>query len=300
VRDVEGEVEGMEFAVQATNVSSLREAVKSSCSSIRFGSEFCEHLLPSLGMLQAAYAQTHQAGKEFTYVTPRLSNAGIERLQKHLSLLSELGQIHVVVNDLGALQSLKDYPNLFPHLGRHLLMVPSRSPWVESVLRSQDTSSDRGQWARELYSTTSLNYAATMKLYRSQGCQRVDADWIPRVFPSLAALVENGFRVSLHLYLLAVTFTRRCHTARYLGEENLERCSMPCLSKAFLLRNEVLEAVGVDFFLHGNAVFRMVDPSAEEVAEAHRSEISELVIPMNPLSKIDNSEKIDRLISSLS
>jgi hypothetical protein len=178
-------------------------------------------------------------------------------------------------------------------------MVPSRSPWADSVIQSEPASSEKGSWIRRLYASTSLNYQATMRLYGSHGCGEVDVDWIPRVFPSYGSLVESGLAVSVYLYLVPVTFTRKCHMARYLGEEDPEQCSMPCLRTAFLLRNEVLEAVGTDFLLHGNTVYRVIEPTTEGVAELDRLGVTELILPMNPLTGVDSAEKIDDLISGL-
>ena len=308
----------MKLSVQADNLKLFKEALSSRCNSVRLGSEFCEYLLPSLGELEEAYELAHQAGKEFTYVTPRLSNAGIEKLREQLAFLhvgvglrarpeGEIhvgaglrarpqGEISVVFNDLGALNILGCYPNLRPHLGRHMLLVPARSLWVEQHMQRKDLSSQRRQWLRSLFSSTSLNYRATIELYRSYGCQRADIDWLPRIFPSLAFLVENGLRLSVHLHLVPVTFTRKCHMARFLGEASPEECSKPCLDRAFLLRNE---AFGLQLYLHGNAAFRLVQPSPKDVPDLEKHGVTELVLTMNPLTRIDSAERIDNAISDL-
>ena len=152
----------MKLCVQTDNLRSFKEALSSHCSGVRLGSEFCEHLLPQRGELEEAYELAQKAGKEFTYVTPRLSNAGIEKLADQLAFLNEKEEVSIVVNDLGVLNALERYPNLHPHLGRHLLLVPARSPWVEQHLRREDISSQRRQWLRTLFSSTSLNYRATI------------------------------------------------------------------------------------------------------------------------------------------
>jgi len=276
----------------------LREAVGSDCAGVRFGSEFCEHLLPDLRILERAYELAQEADKRFTYVTPRLSNAGIEKLGEQLPFLSQKGGVSVVVNDFGALNLLEHHPNLRTHLGRHLFMVPARSPWTDRHIQREERSHER-RWIRDLYSTTSLNYLPTLELYRSRGCQRADVDWIPRIFPCLGFLVRNGLSLSVHLQLVPVTFTRKCHMARFLGEKSPEECSRPCLRRAFLLRNEALDAVGLELFLHGNAVLRLEHPAAEDVAELEKLGVDELVLTMNPLTQIDTAQIIDSLMASL-
>jgi collagenase-like PrtC family protease len=286
----------MRLSAQTDNLECFTEAVKSRCSDVRLGSEFCEVLLPTLGDLEQACTLAQRAGKAFTYVTPRLSDAGIEKLREQFALLNDRGAAQVVVNDLGTLNILGDYDSVHPHLGRHLFVVPARTPWVDFHLHREDLSVRRREWLRSLYSSTSLNYRGTMELYRSYGCQGADIDWLPRIFPSLAFLVENGLRLSVHLHLVPATFTRRCHTARFLGESSPEECSKPCLHRAFLLRNEPL---GTELYLHGNAAFRVVDPTPEEVEELGRQGVDELVLTMNALTRVDSADRIDGTMSKL-
>lgn len=290
----------MDVSVQTDRVGLLKEALKSDCSDVRFGSEFCEQLLPSLGALQRAYELARQAHKQFTYVTPRLSNSGIRKLEEHLPFLSASGGVGVVANDFGTLDLLGDYPNLHPHLGRHLFMVPARSPWVGQHMRREDLSPQRTEFVRALFSSTSLGYEPTIRLILGRGCKRADIDWAPEAFPSFTLLVEQGLRLFVHLHLVPATFTRRCHTARFLREQNPESCSRPCQSRAFLLRNEVLDAAGMKLYLHGNAVFRCVEPSQEDVAVLTEIGVAGLVLTMGPLTGVDSAEKIADVISTLS
>jgi len=286
----------MKLSVQADSIKSYQEALNSRCSGVRLGSEFCEILLPRLDELEKGVESAQAAGKEFTYVTPRLSNAGIDRLKEQLALLEGRGEVGVVFNDLGLLNILGHCRNLHPHLGRHLLLVPARSPWVEQHMQREDLSSRRRDWLRSLFSSTSLNYGPTIELYRRHGCHRADVDWLPRVFPSLAFLVERGLRLSVHLHLIPATFTRKCHTARFLGEEVPENCSRPCLHRAFLLRNEPF---GLELYLHGNAAFRLAEPHPEAVKQLESVGVSELVLSMNPVTRIDSAERIDHTLSEL-
>jgi hypothetical protein len=289
----------MKISVQTDNLRLLTEALSGDCDGVRFGSEFCEHLLPNLGTLEKAYELASAEKKEFVYVTPRLSNAGIERLREQLPLLGEKGAAGVVVNDFGALRVLRHHASLRPYLGRHLFRVPARRPWTDGIIQREDLASERGRWIRDLYSTTSLNFRPTIELFRRHGCARADVDWIPRIFPALGFLVENGIRLSVHLHLVPVTFTRKCHTARFLGEKSPGSCSRPCLRRAFLLKNEVLEEYGVEFVLHGNAVLHVVQPLAADLAALQKSGIDELILTMNPVTGIDTARRIDDLVLGL-
>ena len=291
----------MKLSVQANNLELLKEALGSNCHSVRFGSEFCEQLLASREELEKAYEMTRQASRAFTFVTPRFSNAGIEKLRELLPLLDRMKEVSVVVNDFGALRLVEHHPDLCLHLGRHLITVPARSPWVDTHMdmAGGGSLSVRGEWLRDLYATTSLNYEGTMALYRELDCQGVDLDWIPRMFPALSSLVQRGFRIAIHLYLVPVTFTRKCHMARFLGEESPESCSKPCLHRAFSLENEVLTEAGLRFLLWGNAVFRYVEPSSKDIAVLEELGVSEAVLTMNPLTRIDSADKINEIMSRL-
>lgn len=295
----------MKVSVQTDNLRLFGEALRSGCSGVRFGSEFCEHLLPTQAGLERVYELARAEGKEFTYVTPRLSNAGIERLKEQLPVLNEKGEAGdrsnpaVVVNDFGALNILQHYPNLRPHLGRNLFLVPARSAWGDRHVDSEGPSTELGGWLNTLYSTTSLNYRATIELYRSYGCQKADVDWVPRILPALRSLAEKGLSLSVLLHLVPVTFTRKCHMARFLGEKSPETCSMPCLQRAFVLKNEALRDYGLDFFLGGNTVFRLVQPSPEDILDLENVGVSEVVLTLNAITRIDTARKIDDLISDL-
>jgi hypothetical protein len=290
----------MKLSVQANNLELLKEALGSTCHSVRFGSEFCEQLLPSREELEEAYEMARLADRAFTLVTPRLSNAGIEKCRELLPLLDRMQEVGVVVNDFGALRLMERHPELYLRLGRHLITVPARSPWVDTHMRGAEESlSGQGEWLRDLYASTSMSYEGTTALYRQLGCQGVDLDWIPRIFPALSSLVQHGFRLAIHLYLVPVTFTRKCHTARFLGEESDRSCSKPCLEKALTLENEVLTEAGQRFLLWGNAVFRHVEPSSKDVAMLEQIGVSEVVLTMNPLTGIDRADGIDDVMSRL-
>ena len=100
----------MRLSIQTDNLALLSEAAKSACYGLRFGSEFCEHLLPSASALERAYGLSQEASKPFTYVTPRLGNAGIERLREQLACLNAWGKASVVINDYGTLHLLRQFP----------------------------------------------------------------------------------------------------------------------------------------------------------------------------------------------
>jgi collagenase-like PrtC family protease len=300
----------MKIAAQADDLKLLEEASRSECEIIRFGPEFCEYNLPSREILREAYSIVGAQKKEFMFVTPRLSNGGIENVRKLFAFLDEKGSTSIVVNDLGTLNILPHFRNLKPRLGRLMLRVPARSPWADKIAQEGLIAVRRyprvdqlvpggffvKRWYEKLFSYTSLDYVPTIEFYRSRGVRTVELDWIPRLRARHASLMRQGLKLSVHLGQFPVTMTRKCHTARFLGEESPETCSKPCLKEAFVLKSRILD---VELLLLGNAVFSPGLASPEDVGKMKKANISELIVNMNPITDIDSVEKMDELISCL-
>lgn len=285
----------MKVTVQAENIKDLKEAVQSKCTGTRFGSEFCEWKIPSLTSLEEAYELAKDSGKEFSYITPRVSETNVEKVRKQLEYLNRQAEIEFVFNDLGILGVLDDYHKIVPHLGRQLIFIPARCPW------KQITNFKVGFVARrrvaEIFYQTNLNNSETIRFYRERGVENVDLDWIPPCFPYFRPLKEAGLNISVHLHLTPVTSTRRCHTARFLGVRNPVSCNMPCFEQGFLLRNRTSN---LELYLLGNTVFRYSESSAEDIKKMSSllGEF-EVVVTMNPITKMRDRKAIDALISTI-
>lgn len=275
--------------VQTDAINLLEEAVESNCNSLRFGSEFCEYKIPSLNLLKKAYELVHNKEKEFTYVTPKLSNKGLELIKTHLTLLNEKENLNVVINDFGVLNIIENYPNLKPYLGRQLIRIPARSPWVDEYIKEGGILTKR--WLNKVFSSTSFNYPLTMDFFKTKGVRNVDVDWIPRIFTSFKAIIKSGFTLSLHLYLIPVTLTRRCHLARFLGEKTPEKCGLPCTNNILHLRNELFN---LEFYLNGNVVYHLEEPNERIMSKLEKIGITEFILPMNLIIGINNRREINR------
>ncbi|MDQ1280467.1 MAG: hypothetical protein QG670_1730 [Thermoproteota archaeon] len=284
----------MMFSVQADNLKLLKEAVESNCDEVRFGPEFCEYKLPSLDELEEAYMLSIHSNKVFTYVTPRISENILEKMRAQLQFLNEKKNSSVVINDFGVLNLIGQYPNLKPRLGRQLMYVPARCPWEEIKSRQtkHETSFLSKRKVEKIFYQTSLNYLPTIRIYQGYGVQSIDVDFIQPCFPYFSYLAENGFNISIHLHLIPAAVTRRCHTARFLGEKSLEKCSRPCDTRAFLLERDLLDTKLV---LYGNAVFKFTKYSEEEIKKILGNEFKEIVATMGPATSIENQEEINAL-----
>ena len=95
-----------------------------------FGTEFCEHLLPSPESLAAARDAARARSLRFTLLTPYVSNAGLARLRELFRLLDD---DEVVFSDWGVLSLLRrEFPRLVPIQGR-LLNKSLRDPRIMGV-----------------------------------------------------------------------------------------------------------------------------------------------------------------------
>jgi hypothetical protein len=300
----------LKIAVQLENKEWLEAAIESRCDIIRFGSEFCEYKLPDLADLKSVYETVSGSGKKFCYVTPRLSNNGIDRVREHLEFLNKKEDARIVVNDIGAVNLVREYLNLRKCLGRQLYRVPARSPWAERIAKEGLVIGGRNghidhfekgdflvrRWYNKLFSQTSLIFTPTIELFRSYGFTGVDVDWIPRIFPSFKWLKSKGLECSLHSQQVVIAVTRKCHTARFLGEKSLETCTKPCLNKAYTLKNDVL---GLEIFLLGNTVSTLVQQSNIDPKKMDELGVSEFVLSMNPLTRIESKNDIDKCLSQV-
>lgn len=283
----------MKISVQTDNIMILKE-VSNYCDEVRFGPEFCEYKLPNMNTLEEAYNLTNRAGKIFTYVTPRVSNLGLEKIREHLCFLNKYENISVVANDYGILSILSQYTNLKPRLGRQLIYIPARCPWKDFTPYELGFMGKRR--IRRIFYQTSLNCLSTIGYFKGLGVKGVDVDHIPQNFPSFYSLVRSGLNLSIHLNLIPVAITRKCHTARFLGEKSLENCSRPCDKRAFILKQETL---GVQLVLHGNVIFRFVNPSRKQVNKLCKNGIDDFVITMDHATKTKSRKDIESLIQNL-
>jgi hypothetical protein len=285
----------MKFTVQTESINQLNEALTSNCRGIRFGSEFCEWKIPNQNLLKRAYEKTVDAGKTFTYITPIVSNYGIEKLSEQLSFLQELNCVEIIIGDIGVLHLLQNVKGLKLRLGRPRIYIPSRSPWSQ-ITRLPNPSFFSRRKVERIFYQTNLNYVRSLNYFRKLGIEGADVDWIPKCFPNFRNISKKGFELAVHLFALPVAVSMRCHMARFLGEKEPFLCSKPCLIKSFNISQKELEK---SFVLHGNVVYRLVNSLKKDVKKLGKLGINELIMSMGPVSKLETTEKINKTISTL-
>ena len=200
-----------------------------------------------------------------------------------------------MVGDLGALNLLRSQEGVKPRLGRPRVYIPARSPWSQ-ITRMPDPGFFTRRKVEKIFYQTSLNYVRSLEYFKSLGVMGADVEWIPKCFPHYKKIIKNGFKIAVHTHAIPVAVTMRCHMARFLGEVEPALCTKPCLSKAFNIRQKELEK---NFILHGNVVFRAVEPNMREARQLKRTGVDELIIPMSPVSRLNTVNELDEVMAAL-
>ncbi len=280
----------MRVSIQTDNLNKLKEAVNCNCDEVRFGSEFCEWKIPSLTVLKKALKIVTSHNKKFTYITPKISSTNLKKIKKQLDFLRDY-KCRIVINDLGVLNIITQESDLFPHLGRQLVYIAARCPWI---------SFDSDRWTEKKrleksYHQTSLNFDPMIDFLNDFNIHSADVDWIPQSFQYYKDLRKKGIDLSIYLHLIPITLTRKCHIARFFQETNPENCSKPCNEKSLFLKQKIMQ---LELFLWDNAVFRYIEPSREEI-KSLRNKVNEFIIMLNSITKLENRVEINDFISNL-
>lgn len=186
---------------------------------IYFGSEFCEHLLPSTRTLREVLARVQASGLRFALLTPIASPEVLHRLDALLPLLPDGAE--VVINDWGVAELVATrFPALRPLAGRVLCRMV------------RDPRLDAG-WAS--HCGLGLDSPALQAVLQRLRIERVEID-MP-LFADAAALGRVPLLNSVHLPYYCVAKGRMCRPGSLAieGPERFavgRRCRKECLTLA--------------------------------------------------------------------
>lgn len=236
-----------------------------------FGSEFCEHLLPSVRALREALRQAEDVGLRLVLLTPVASPEVLVRLDALLPLLPAGSE--VVVNDWGVAHELASrFPAVRPVAGRVLCRM------------TKDPRLDAG-WAGRCGHGLA---APTMRaLFARLGIRSLEID-VP-LFAGEAAFADLPLPTAVHLPYVYVAKGRMCR-AGALAVEGPERfavgrrCQKECLRFSALASRPGRADAGASVQL-GNTLFSR---HSAEMAHSLRQavdgkRVARLVVPGAPL-----------------
>ena len=235
-------------------------------TAVYFGTEFCEHRLPSPREAEALCGVAAEAGLEAVLLTPTVTDRGAHRLDRLLAALARTGHRPAVVfNDWGVLGLLREaYPE-HPRRAGRLLNRGLRDPRA-----GPEPAGARGDRA-----------ARVRRRLAALGAQALETD-PDRDGGYLGDGVE-GLGRALHLPYAFATTGRNCllrEPAAKAGPgitgELGRPCARPCRSGPRRVRREDTAS---PLWRAGNAIFCEV---SRELAEAHLPSADRVVIHRRP------------------
>jgi hypothetical protein len=244
---------------------------------VYFGTEVCQKRIPGLNVLRAALAAVRKKKKDFTFVTPYVTDGGMDKLEKDFRFLAASGEkCEVVFSDWGVFKLLRDdFPGLAPVLGR-LLSKQRTDPMAYPVLHNAQmprrvmnrvTKTDviilpkaAPPSVLRQFCASPVNVPLFQKFLISNGVRRIEIDnllWGMDIRP------RRGLGISLHLPYGIISTTRLC------GLVNLtyRRCRGECARRYLDIKGE---AFPVHHLVSGNTVwYRSKTPDGECLRKNH-------------------------------
>jgi len=199
----------MEYGLRTATPESARKNPEEYCSetlwklfpdatisSLYFGSEFCQDLLPGIREAEAFCALSRERALEAVLITPLVTYKGLDRIARLLGRLTRRGWFPAVVfNDWGVFELLRStHPALCLRMGR-LMNRGLRDPRLEmQAMKSSGENNGRGTGIRRLARSLGITAVET------------DADLEPGYLGSGA----NGLQRTLHVPYTFVSSGRNC------------------------------------------------------------------------------------------
>ncbi|MGO9145391.1 MAG: hypothetical protein ACLQDF_03405 [Desulfomonilia bacterium] len=239
----------MEHALYVTCAEDLKH-YNTQYTRIYFGNEFCERLIPSEKELGRVLDFVKDNHLEFTFLTPFVTNDGMEKLDPLRSLLDGRGvPVEVVFNDWGVLERInRESTYIHPVMGR-LLNKMKRGPRLMHFLNIVPNETV------DYFRTCSLEMPVFQKFLIENRVKRAELDNVLQGID--LDLSGSGISLSLYVPYAYVTTTRLCLACR--GEDpdweekiGIVPCSRECRKYAFKLTHPVLP---VPLISKGNTKF---------------------------------------------
>ena len=171
-----------------------------------FGNEFCEHLIPSTNSLQSALAAAQAKNLSFTFLTPYVSNEGLQALRPLLTVLA-LHNAEVVFNDWGVLNLLRrEFPTLIPVQGR-LLNKSLRDPRVTTMYATAPAPTA----AITALQQSNLDNESYTDLLARFGVKMIEMDNLPQ--GNDLSFAERGIHIGAYFPFGFISTSRVCMAA---------------------------------------------------------------------------------------
>lgn len=188
---------------------------------IYYGSEFCEKRIDSIDRILDIAKYCKDRGYSFTFVTPPMTNAGLQKYQQTvLALVGEKLLSEIIVNDIGFLYWLHKKFEVKLTLGRTFEKISHDGRIGSTELKA-------------FYGDNGISYAASsgvfstpsQLLYQKLGVSRFDID-----LPNIPIEFSKNCHCSVYLPYSYLTSGRRCMIGSVDKTNTIEECSQLCRS----------------------------------------------------------------------
>lgn len=229
-------------------------------SSLRLyiGDEFCAHRLPNLDELDAFCRLADAKTGGLTFLTPPLSDEGIEKCSPLFNFLKENDpRTELVVNDWGVLFFLKqNYPFFQLSLGRLL-----NKGFKDPRLMNPDEASEFSAETAELFNRCTFDSIEFLAKMRELKVKRLERDLLPFGEPEIKQ--SGGLEVCVYFPFGYVTTGRVCWMRSFGASAGRKfsisnGCRQAC-NKISLKLNHA--KTNLQLFQAGNTIFYLYAPT---------------------------------------
>jgi hypothetical protein len=248
-----------EKALFINDIAQLRKA--GSFDRVYYGAEFCQNLIPGLEETKRVMEKTERAGKQFTYVTPFVTEANLRKVNGILRYINRHKPgCEVVFNEWGVFRLIRgNYGNITPVMGR-LLAKQQKDTSIYNSFFNEDREKSayrRGHDGlcvyrqkkipgsiKRYWMSTAADFELTQDYLLSNGVGRIEVD---NLVQGMTVKVPDRFGVSMHFPYGCISTTRLC------GLLNLtySKCKKECLKYYVRMKNRGAPPV----VIFGNTVF---------------------------------------------
>ncbi len=255
----------IERAVHITNLKNLKYFEKNKYQRIYWGVEFCQNLIPSIADTEEVLRFIKRNNLKFSFVTPFVTEYGLERLKRIFYWLNKKRvSCEVVVNDWGVLECLHaEFRRLLEPVFGRLMVRQQRDPAMKGVLEKQPPFAVKAKDGkisiivhrppnkryREGIKSSYINSKPFQGFLSKFGIRRVELNNL------IQGLNLNGLRFKKSIYtpFVHISTTRFCPMrTRNQKIYRINVCQRECQKYYEILRNKAIPKL---IYKRGNTTF---------------------------------------------
>lgn len=222
------------------------------------GDEFCSHRLPHIDELERVCRSLTDKNGELTFLTPPLTDEGLERSTPLFEFLKANDpHAEVVVNDWGGLLFLQqNYPQFRLSLGR-LLNKGFKDPRLTNPGEASGFSAETA----ELFNACTFDVAEFVEKMQQLNVMRLERDLFPYGDPEIQSC--GGLAMSVYFPFGYISTGRVCRIAAFSASTQKKYsipngCRHPCQKMSLKLNHT---GTNQQLFQSGNTIFYLYAPS---------------------------------------